>query len=369
MVAAGLAALLLAYSNGANDMLKGVATLIGSGTADLRRALGWAIATTLAGSTASIVLATGLAETFSGRGLVADAVASDPAFLLAVSLGAALTVLLATRFGLPVSTTHALAGSLVGAGLMATGGQIRWSSLAGSFVVPLVASPCLAISLTLALYPAILAIRRGLGVSGTDCVCIGPGTDTTIGASGGAAVIARTGAVIETGHIDECSERLGGGMVGLRASAAVNALHYLSGGAVSFARGLNDTPKMAAILLASRALAPEGGFALVAASMAVGGLLNARRVGVTMATKITGMSPGQGLTANVVTAFLVILASRMGLPVSTTHVSVGALFGIGLLTRTARPGVIASILAAWVTTLPLGMACAAAAHGILRHIL
>jgi PiT family inorganic phosphate transporter len=78
-----------------------------------------------------------------------------------------------------------------------------------------------------------------------------------------------------------------------------------------------------------------------------------------MGKKITRMSPGQGLTANLVTALMVFGASRLGLPVSTTHVSVGALFGIGTVTGTARAKTIVSILLAWVTTLPLGAAVAA----------
>src|SRR5215831_7153787 len=120
------AVLFLAYSNGANDNFKGVATLFGSGTATYRTALAWATATTLAGSLLALLLARGLVETFRGKGLVPDAVTTQPAFLLAVSLGAALTVLLATWTGLPVSTTHALTGGLVGAGLLAAPGQVRF---------------------------------------------------------------------------------------------------------------------------------------------------------------------------------------------------------------------------------------------------
>jgi PiT family inorganic phosphate transporter len=78
-----------------------------------------------------------------------------------------------------------------------------------------------------------------------------------------------------------------------------------------------------------------------------------------MSLKITRMSPGQGLTANLVAALMVLGASRLGLPVSTTHVSVGALFGIGTVTGTARARTVLSILLAWVTTLPTGAAAAA----------
>ena len=115
----GFAVLFLAYSNGANDNFKGVATLFGSGTCTYRLALIWATVTTLAGSLLALVLAAGLVDAFKGKGLVPDDVTQQPAFVLAVALGAALTVFLATITGLPVSTTHALTGGLVGAGLVA----------------------------------------------------------------------------------------------------------------------------------------------------------------------------------------------------------------------------------------------------------
>ena len=129
-------------------------------------------------------------------------------------------------------------------------------------------------------------------------------------------------------------------------------MHYLSGGAVGFARGLNDTPKMVALLMAGEAVHPNIGLLLVAVAMALGGVLSARMVAETMSRKITRLNPGQGLTANLITAFMVTAASQLGLPVSTTHVSVGSLFGIGLVNGTARRNTILSILLAWVTTLP-----------------
>lgn len=72
-----------------------------------------------------------------------------------------------------------------------------------------------------------------------------------------------------------------------------------------------------------------------------------------MSKGITPLNPGQGLTANLITSSLVLATSPLGLPLSTTHVSVGALFGIGLVTRQAKLKTIATILAAWVITLPL----------------
>ncbi len=131
-----MAVLFVAYTNGANDNFKGVATLFGSGACTYRQALVWATVTTLAGSLLALYLAGGLVKAFSGSGLVPDAVTHQTAFLLAVSLGAALTVLLATATGLPVSTTHALTGGLVGAGLLAAAGDVHFDALGMKFVVP-----------------------------------------------------------------------------------------------------------------------------------------------------------------------------------------------------------------------------------------
>src|SRR5688572_21908187 len=104
----------VAFTNGANANFKGVASLYGSGTTTRRGALLWGTATTFAGSIAAIFLAEGLLKKFSGRGIVPDALVQSPDFLSAVAIGAALTSFLATRFGFPVSTTHALVGALLG---------------------------------------------------------------------------------------------------------------------------------------------------------------------------------------------------------------------------------------------------------------
>jgi PiT family inorganic phosphate transporter len=362
------AVLFVAYSNGANDNFKGVATLFGSGTCTYRQALAWATVTTLGGSFLALYLAGGLVESFKGKGLVPDEVTRQSAFLLAVSLGAALTVLLATLTGLPVSTTHALTGGLVGAGLLAAAGEVRFVSLGKSFVLPLLLSPVLALVLTVAIYPLFRWARNTSGVTRTTCVCVGSAYEEVRPEPDGRLMLVRTGAVLTVAEAGVCVDRYQGRVVGLEAGRALDLLHYLSGGAVGFARGLNDTPKIVALMLAADALPATAGLALVAVVMAVGGVLNARRVADTMSKKITTMNPGQGFTANLVTSLLVGVASGLGLPVSTTHVSVGSLFGIGVVNRTARARTVLSILLAWVTTVPLAAALAAGAYLLLRNI-
>lgn len=297
----------VAYTNGANANFKGVASLYGSGTSSFRTTLLWGTATTLAGSLMAVFLAGEMVKKFSGKGLVPDELTAAPDFLLAVALGAALTSFLATRLGFPVSTTHALTGALLGAGLAAGAGTVHWGALGKNFLQPLFLSPLLAVALGAVVY---LALK-----------------------------IARLAPDHRTRTLD--------------------TLHFLSGGAASFARGLNDAPKMVALLLVVEGLQIRWGIVCVAVVMAMGALLDARRVAETLAKKITGLNPGQGFAANLATAALVTTASWHALPVSTTHVSVGALLGIGITTRQAKWAMVGQILLAWITTVPCAAALAA----------
>ncbi|GEM_PF-5902346 len=170
-----VAACLLAYWNGANDNAKGIATLYGSGTADFRKAIRWATATTLLGSVAAIFLASALLNNFSGKGLVSDALVQTPAFATSVALGAALTVLMATRVQMPISTTHSLVGALSGAGAVAMGSAFNLAKLGSTFLFPLLVSPLLAAIGSYVVYHVFRAVRLRLGVTRETCVCRGSG--------------------------------------------------------------------------------------------------------------------------------------------------------------------------------------------------
>lgn len=350
-----LAVCFLAYSNGANDNFKGVASLFGSGAASYRTAISWATVTTFCGSIAAIFLADALVKKFSGKGLVPEMLTTSPQFLLAVALGAGATVILATLLGFPVSTTHGLTGALVGAGVAAASGAVNFAVLGSTFVLPLLLSPLLAIGAGAVVYTVAHRTRLRVGITRKTCVCAGIESPVVfLPSTEGALTFARISPAL-TVTIDDtsaCAERYDGRVLGISADRLLDALHFLSAGAVSFARGLNDTPKIAALLLASRALDLRWGLAAVAGAMAVGGLLNARKVAETMSHRITAMNPGQGCAANLSTAALVTTASLHGLPVSTTHVSVGALLGMGIVTRQTKWKPVLGVLASWVVTLP-----------------
>jgi inorganic phosphate transporter, PiT family len=342
----------LTFANGANDNFKGVATLFGSGTASYRRALAWATITTAAGSVTALLLASRLVARFSGKGLVPDALTADPTFLSAVGGGAALTVFLASRLGLPISTTHALTGALVGAGLLAAGTELRLSALGSTFVAPLLMSPFVAAILISAINLVIGVItRRGSASRHAGATSDDRTMDATSGATSGA-------------HAASAASTTSAAPAPVT-SRSLDVAHYLSAGAVGFARGVNDTPKLLALLTPVPLISPHGGAALIAVTMAVGGLLGARRVAETISHRVTTMSPHQGFGTNLTTATLVLFASQFGLPVSTTHVSSGALFGLGAVTGQARWNTIIQIVLAWAATLP----CAAVLAALLWWIM
>ncbi len=369
-----IAVLFLAYSNGSNDNFKGVATLYGSGTCSYRKALIWATVTTFLGSLTSVFLAATLIKIFSGKGFVPADIASSHSFILSVGLGASLCIFLASIFGWPVSTTHALIGALVGGGVSSyflQGSELNLTILGGNFVIPLLVSPLISIALVAMLYPVFRYIRIKMGITKEMDICVGEKIVKTIPIPAGPGKAYLSNAALSADYpngkaltIDlapheTLMERYNGRFFGINSEKLLDAFHFLSGGLVSFARGLNDTPKILALLLAASAFQIEYGLISVGIAMAVGGIINGRKVANRMSHDITSMNHGQGFTANLVTGIVVIFASRIGVPVSTTHVSCGSLFALGIVNRSAKVKTILRILVAWVTTLPLAALLAA----------
>lgn len=361
------ATLFVAYANGANDNFKGVATLFGSGTTDYRKALAWATITTFAGSLTAFFLATKLISMFQGKGLVPDFLIRSEPFLAAVILGAALTVILATKVGMPISTTHSLTGALFGSGFVAVGLHLGFQTLLTGFFLPLLVSPLLAVVLAVVVYPL---LNRAIGFAGLtkeNCLCVGSETVPVFTTPDGVMFTESTpGLRVIVDRESVCAQRLTGTVVGINGQKLLDIAHFISAGAVSFARGLNDTPKVVALGLAVSVLDLAWSIALVAIFMAIGGLVHSKQIAETLSRRITAMDPAQGFLANLVTSFLVIFASKWGLPVSTTHVSCGALFGIGIANRQAHWKMIRTILMAWLLTLPTAAFLSAGVYWLIR---
>ncbi len=130
--------------------------------------------------------------------------------------------------------------------------------------------------------------------------------------------------------------------------------------------GLNDTPKIVALLLVGGAFGVHFALIAVAVAMALGGSLNARQVAERMSHRLTDMNQGQGLAANCSTAVLVTTAGVHGPLVSTTHVSVGSLLGMGMVTGQTKWKPIIGVVASWVVTLPCAAVLAAADYEFVR---
>ena len=121
--------LVLSFANGTNDVSKAIATLVGSGITTYRTAIAWGSVWTMLGAGIAAVAATAMVKIFSS-GFFQPNLAIPSALAPAILSGAFLWVLIASKAGLPVSTTHALTGSLAGAGLLAFGSEgLIWSTV------------------------------------------------------------------------------------------------------------------------------------------------------------------------------------------------------------------------------------------------
>ncbi|CCG53642.1 Phosphate transporter family protein [Flavobacterium indicum GPTSA100-9 = DSM 17447] len=360
-----LAVVFLSFNNGANDIFKGVATLYSSKTISYKSALVWAVLTTISGSICSIFLVKSLLKNFSGKGLVPDELLLNPIFAISVVIGAALTIFFATKIGMPVSTTHALVGSLFGVGILSVGLGFNFQKLADAFVVPLLASPLLASIFAVFFYYSFSSIRKKLGITKQSCICLIEDYNAKVTHNDFVSEIKIENELIVS-SCDSTSEIYSKSIFGISSQKIVDFFHFISAGAVGFARGLNDTPKIAGILLLITSVNSSYFLYVVAIAMAVGGILNARKVANTMSNKITTMNTGQGFTANLVTSILVTTASFNNLPVSTTHVSVGSIFGIGLVNKSADFKMILRIVLSWILTLPIAAIISAIIFFVLK---
>jgi PiT family inorganic phosphate transporter len=323
----------LAAANGANDVSKGVATLAGSGVTRYRTAIVWGAFTTLAGALVSGLFAERMIRLFTS-GIVSAT--PTPAFTLAVICGTVGWVAIATLTRLPVSTTHAIIGSLLGVGLLFAPAAIAWSSLAPRLAVPLLLSIAVSYSLS-AGFNRIFARQSAEAV---DCLCVGAEQLN-------AGMLQVTQINVMKGTTQECASA--GGYLKLN----TETLHWLSSGGVGFARGLNDTPKLVAIgivVLGSR-VSTNLLLLAVAGAMLAGSLYAGKRVARVLAENIVRMDNREGLLANLATALLVGLGANLGLPMSTTHVSTGAIAGIagGNIERLDRRTV-RDLALAWLVT-------------------
>ncbi len=307
-----ISVLLLAYANGANDNFKGVATLWSSEVLNYKQALIFSNVASFLGTVIAYFFATALLKNFSGKGLVPNNIVASVPFALSIALGAAITILIATKFGFPVSTTHGLVGGLTGAGVMAVGASVHFASLGKVFLLPLILSPIISALLGILFYYFVKNAKP-------------------------------------------------------KNQKLTDSFHIFSASAVCFAHGLNDAPKIISLLLLCNYLPNSLNFLLIGLLTVIGSILHAKKVATRMSKKITILNHVKGLTANGITGVLVIIASYFGLPVSFTHISVGAIYGVSVQDKTANTNEIKKIVLSWVLTLPLAFICSAIIYYFLKQ--
>lgn len=313
----GLIAVALAFDflNGLHDAANSIATIVSTRVLRPHYAVAWAA---FFNFIAFLFFGLHVAQTI-GTGIVSAAIV-DPRVIFGALSGAIAWNLITWRVGIPSSSSHALVGGILGAGIAKAGvSAIVWSGL-GKTLFAIVLSPAIGM---------ILAIVLMLAVSWTFSRTTPFKVDTTF-----------------------------------------RSLQFVSASLYSLGHGGNDAQKtmgIIAVLLFSQGMLGDSfhvPFWVVLscqAAMGLGTLFGGWRIVHTMGSKITRLTPMQGFCAETGGAITLFAATGLGVPVSTTHTITGAIVGVGAIRRTSavRWGVASGIVVAWVLTIPASALIAA----------
>jgi inorganic phosphate transporter, PiT family len=320
LIALVITALAFDFLNGLHDAANSIATIVSTRVLRPRYAVLWAA---FFNFIAFLFFGLHVAETV-GTGIVAAHVV-DARVIFGALIGAIAWNLITWWAGIPSSSSHALIGGLVGAGMAkAGGGAIVWSGL-GKTAAAIVLSPLTGfiLALLLVLMVSWLFVRAN----------------------------------------PRATDRL------------FRSLQFVSASLYSLGHGGNDAQKtmgIIAVLLFSQGhlggefYVPFWVVLTCQLAMALGTLFGGWRIVHTMGSKITRLSPMQGCCAETAGAITLFAATWLGVPVSTTHTITGSIVGVGAARKTSavRWNVASSIVIAWVITLP-----AAGLIGALCYIL
>ncbi len=315
-------ALAFDFVNGFHDAANSVATVVSTRVLSPRTAVVWAA---FFNFIAFVVFGLHVATTI-GKGIVNPAIV-DPTVVASALLGAIAWDLITWWFGIPTSSSHALIGGLVGAGVVKAGHDVLDVEGLVKVGVSIVASPLLGLVLGLLFMTAVFWIFRRTTPS----------------------------------KIDRLFRR------GQLLSAAMYSLGH----------GGNDAQKtmgiIAALLFSTGYLGQEFRVPLWVvlachAAMGLGTLFGGWRIVKTMGMKITKLRPVGGFCAEAGGSLTLFLATFLGIPVSTTHTITGAIVGVGSTTKLSavRWGVAGRIVWAWVLTIPASAVIAAGAWHAFR---
>lgn len=406
--------LYMAWNIGANDVANAMGTSVGSGALTLRRAIIVAAVFEFGGA---VLVGGNVTETIR-KGIIdpvafmpGGAFGADGPMILAIGmacalLAAALWLQAATLFGLPVSTTHSIVGAVVGFGMIALGADgVAWDKV-GQIVASWGVSPVMGAFLAFFTFvivrrlvlrqedPVAATVRWApymVGVVGTllaltfvykalKNVVPDPHPVTValaaLGIGGLSAVVARVVVKAPEGDTSENPY--------VYVEKIFAGLQIVTAALVAFAHGANDVANAIGPLAAVLGIAGAGFADVPTASpvptwvLAVGGAgiviglgTWGWRVIATVGKHITEITPTRGFAAEFGAAVTVLVASRMGLPISTTHTLVGAVVGVGLAQgigalnlRTLR-----DIVMSWIATVPAAGALSALLFLAFRAIL
>ena len=391
-IAGGLA-LYMAWSIGANDVANAMGTSVGSGALTIRRAVIVAGILEFSGA----FLAGGHVTDTVRKGILDIEVASrDPQLVLYGMMGALAAagtlLLVATRFGLPVSTTHSIVGAIVGFGAVGLGvDAVNWGKVV-QIVASWVTSPIIGGVLAFLIFQLIRRLILDRDQPVEEVKRLGPWLFFTVFFVIGlvtffkglknlrldfdlpealllSAGLGAVGAVVGRFFLQRVPSAAAGAKPDVRfrgVERVFAVLQILTACAVAFAHGSNDVANAIGPLAAVFHIADGqdiAGKTTVAPWMLIVGGVGivvglatwGYRVMETIGRKITELTPSRGFAAELAAALTIVLASRLGIPVSTTHILVGSVLGVGFARGIGAIDlrVVGRILISWVATLPI----------------
>jgi PiT family inorganic phosphate transporter len=396
-----LAGAYMAWNIGANDCANAMASAVGAKVITLRQALVLATILTFIGAT---FVGSHVAQTVR-KGIVDSQVLGSPKLiwmgLLSALLAASLWVCLSTYKNLPVSTTHSIVGAMIGVGLVAGGpSAVHWGKVV-QIVISWISSPLLS---GLAAFLIIKFIDKTIlsrmdtakGAVRTSPILVAATVfivtlslflETPLGQKlsiHGAGVIVIPLLVAVLGYL-VCFFTLRAMFIKGKVGVAEEVFRYLqvmTSCYVSFGNGANDVANAMGPLagiyfiystgsVGEHAPVPVWLLAFGGAAICAGLWTWGYRVIETMGSKITELTSVRGFTVEFSAASVILIASMMGLPVSTTHAAVGAYVGVGLargLQGLLDLSILARITIYWIITVPVAAATSAAIYILLSAL-
>jgi PiT family inorganic phosphate transporter len=328
-------AFLFDFSNGFHDSANSIATVVGTRVLSPLAAVAWAALFNFA---AAFTVGTAVAKTM-GAGMI-DTDVVTPSVVLAALVGAIVWNVITWYFGLPSSSSHALIGGYAGAAIVRSGFGALVPSGWTKTLVFIVLSPVIGMLLGLILM---------VGVSWT----FKSETPRKVDKIFRAAQLASS-AFFSLSHGANDAQKTMGLIVGLLVATQS-----------TFA---NHTGWMAMLYVPNAETIPYWIEMTAYSAIALGTLFGGWRIVHTMGSRITKLQPVGGFCAETGGAISILLATKFGIPVSTTHTISGAIMGVGATRRLSavRWGVAGRILWAWILTIPASAAVAALVYLLLK---